>query len=450
MSIENTDRRDVHRILSTALDDPKALSDRSLERAFELLGSDAKRVRVAAAWTFGIVTAETPKRTLPYVAQIGEYLGDPETRREAARALVYIAQANPEAIERELRGMNPRLARRCRKALWGHLAPRTVVETPDSEETENGLAMGAGESDEWGWIGGGTARVYDRSAEPDRQRPPFERPVDPPAVEYDYEQYTPIEVIHRDEVAASFKVVYRTPDGGTAPGIFKRFTPPEGSGFDSAFDRRIRMWQSIDGHESILPVVDWGTEPVPWVVTAYEDVTGVAELGRNGRLDTAVWTLSNVAKALCFAHRRGVIHGGLTPGSVVRSSMFTEPEAWRFPRVTDWGYVALLCEDEGSPAVPARYLAPEQRDLRSVGIDGTTDVYGFGVLACEALIGRAPGENRGDELGVSIPTAIERRLPELEGFLRRCLAERKAERFETIEAAASAFRTVTEGIDVDD
>lgn len=453
MSIETADRRDVHRILSAALDDPETVSARDLERAAELLGSDAKRVRVGAAWIFGIVAADAVSRTRPYVSKIAGHLEDPKTRIEAVRALAYVAQEGPDGVESELRAMDGALARRCRKALWGQLASKTVVVVPGSGEEDDGdggPAAGRSDGDRWGWIGGGSARAYDTDSETTRRRPPTDRPVETPTVEYEYDRYTPLEVIYRGETAASFRVVYRTPEGRTTPGLFKRFTPPEGSEFRASFDRRIRMWQSIDDHEAILPVVDWGTDPDPWVVTAYEDTTGLAGLGGDGRLAAAVWTIRTVAESLRFAHARGVIHGGLTPGSVVRSSIISEPHAWRFPRVTDWGYVSLLGENSPPDSIPEYYLAPEHVDPESSGgVDGSTDVYGFGVIAHEALLGRPPpgADGRTPDDTLSIPSSLDRRLPDLESVLRRCLAARKPERFETVEAMAAAFRAATEGVD---
>jgi hypothetical protein len=452
MDIDDDDRRDAHRILSAALDDPEEISDRHLDRALDLLASDANRVRVGAAWVFGIVATETPDRALSYLPRIAALLDGSETRSEAARAIAYLADAAPGGIERELRSMDGDLARRCRQALWGELAERTVVGVPDDEDTDTGATMGRGESDEWGWIGGGRAAAHVAGSEPDRSRPPEDRPVDPPTVDYDYDRFTPVGTIHRGDAASSFEVIYRTPDGETTPGIFKRFSPPEDGELRTTFDRRVGMWRSIDGHEAILPVVDWGIEPAPWVVTAYEDADGLADLGRNDRLSAAVWTLRRVADALRFAHARGVIHGGLTPGAIVRSSILTEPDAWRFPRVTDWGYVDLLRSDTDTVPLPERYLAPEH-DGGTGDVDGATDVYGFGLLAYEALVGRVPsGSDRPVPAdpgpgSVPVPDALDRRLPDLEGVLRRCLAERKAERFETIEAMAAAFRAATEGVD---
>jgi hypothetical protein len=437
MAVDDADRRDANRILSTALDDRESLSGRDLERALELLGSDAERVRVGAAWAFGIVAADAPERVLPYVPAIASLL-DGDARSAATRALAYIARENPEAIERRLRELDEGVARRCRQALWGQFAPRTVVDAGDDAD-RGGAAMGRSDGDRWGWMGGGSGASYDAETAQNRRRPPSERPVDPPAVDYAYDGYTPVEPLHRGDTVRTFKVVYRTPESHTNPGLFKRVTPP-GEEFRAAFDRRIGTWQAIDDHDAVLPVVDWGVEPEPWLVTAYEETTGVAGLGRNGRIDAAVWTLEEIASALRFAHGRGVIHGALTPGSVVRSSLISEPDAWRYPRVTDWGYASLLESEDVPEGVRTRYLAPEHRDPDAFGaIDGTTDVYGFGMLAHEALLGRPPGTDGGD----GPATALDRRFPELDSFLRRCLAERKAERFETVAAMANAFEDAT-------
>lgn len=437
MGPERTDRREADRILDAALADPGEVSGRELDRALELLDSDAERVRIGAAWTLGAVAAESPGRVLPLVPRIAALLDDERTRAEAARALAYIGRSNPEAIERHLEDLDEAVARRCRQAIWGQFAPRTVVDVP-GESPGGGAAMGRGEGDEWGWLGGG-GRVYDAESDHRRRRPPTDPPVDPPPVSYSYDRYTPVEPLSRGERVDAFKVAYRSPDGRTHPGLFKRFDPPDPEAFASALDRRVGMWQSVDDHGAILPVVDWGTAPDPWLVTAYEDVTGVADLSRRDAPDAAVWTLSRVADALCFAHRRGIVHGGLTPGSVVRSSVISEPDAWRHPRVTDWGYVDLLGPD-AVPAPTAEYLAPEHRDPDSFGgIDGATDVYGFGVLAHEALFGRPP-ERPFDPTADHLPA-------DLGTFLGRCLAERKPERFETVEAMRAAFERASGGDD---
>lgn len=450
MGVEHSERRDGHRILSAALDDPDELSARELERSVELLESDRKRVRIGASWVFAAVAAESPNRVVTYVPQIAALLEDPEVRSAATRALAYIGRSRPEVIERELASVDEGLARQCRNALWGQFAPKKVVETAENR-SRSGASMGRTDGDRWGWVGGGSTDVYDSDSGSKRRRPPTDRPIDPPSVDYEFDRYTPVTQLYRGEIGRTFKVVYWTPDGGTNVGLFKRFAS-SGKAFRSAFDRRVAMWQSLDDHEAILPVVDWGTEPDPWLVTAYEDTTGVEGLGRDGRADAAVWTLREVADALCFAHRHGVVHGVLTPGSIVRSSIMTEPDAWRYPRVTDWGYMSLFRSADVRSVLPERYLAPEHLSPeRFGGVDGSTDIYGFGVIACEALLGQLPSElasepeSRSSSTG---PTVRDDRLSnDLSAFFEKCLATRKTERFETVQTMRAAFLGATGSVD---
>lgn len=452
MDVEHTDRRDGQRILSTALNDVSELSSRDLKRALELLESDRKRVRIGASWVFGTVAAEAPARVIAYIPQIAALLDDPEVRPEATRALGYVGRSHPEAIERELAAVDEELARQCRKALWGQFAPKTVVRTAD-DESPAGTEMGRTEGDRWGWLGGGSADVYDGDSDSKRRRPPTDRPIDPPPVDDDIERYTPVKQLYRGKTGKTFKVVYWAPDGGTNVGLFKRFTSTT-EAFRSAFGRRIAMWQSLDSHDAILPLIDWGTEPDPWLVTAYEDTTGVAAIGQTGQVSAAIWTLREVADALCFAHQHGVVHGELTPGSIVRSSIMTEPDAWRYPRVTDWGYLSLFRSDGVRSVLPDRYLAPEHRSSeRFGGVDGSTDIYGFGVVAYEALLGQTPAKSAGETAaGASTGETIDRivrddRLPDgLSAFFTRCLAKRKPERFETVQSMRAAFRRATEEV----
>ena len=446
MSIDDAQRRDVNRILSAAIDDPSALPEGDLDRALELLDSDAKRVRVSAAWAFGVVADERPGRVVPYVAELAEMVAGVDrggTNDGAARALAYVSQADPEAIERELRTLDEASARRCRAALWGQFPPRTVVRTPD-DDTAGGSSAGQSDGDRWCWVGGGSAEVYDADGGSERRYPPDDRPVDPPSIEGECDRFTPVEAVHRGDDVRAFKVVYHAAEGGTHPGLCKRIDAGS-EGFRSAFDRRVRMWSGIDDHEGIVSVVGWGVDPEPWVVTAYGGATGVESLGSTDRLAAALWTLGELLDALRFAHERGVIHGMLTPGAVVRSAMLTEPEAWRYPQLTDWGYVPLLLEEGPPEPIPERYLAPEHVDPGTYGsVDGATDVYGFGTLAHEALLG-GTSSGFGDDRDAS--AAVTDRLPGLEGFLRRCLAERKAERFGTVASMASAFGDLREAVD---
>ena len=108
-------------------------------------------------------------------------------------------------------------------------------------------------------------------------------------------------------------------------------------------------------------------------------------------LNDTIGILSDVANALDFAHRRGVVHGSLAPDKVILSFGNTI--------VTDFGVALALVRARGRPLVYAHvddqptigdpaYLAPEQH--RGTTITPAADVYAWGVLAYELLSGVHP------------------------------------------------------------
>jgi eukaryotic-like serine/threonine-protein kinase len=129
----------------------------------------------------------------------------------------------------------------------------------------------------------------------------------------------------------------------------------------------------------------------PWI--AMELVEGAALAGRmhgGGTLrpDEVLEMLGHVAEVLSAAHARGVTHRDLKPENV-----FLTPDDAAFPvRLIDWGIAHHLAgarytslnEAIGTPT----YMSPEQ--ARGGPSDGHCDVYGLGVVAYQALTGRAP------------------------------------------------------------
>ena len=97
--------------------------------------------------------------------------------------------------------------------------------------------------------------------------------------------------------------------------------------------------------------------------------------------------LVDVARALSAAHKAGVVHRDVKPSNVM---------------VSDEGIVKLLNFGLAKPLAPAsfrtqqgrvlgtpKYMAPEQ--LAGADGDARTDLYAFGITACERLAGQHPG-----------------------------------------------------------
>ena len=145
-------------------------------------------------------------------------------------------------------------------------------------------------------------------------------------------------------------------------------------------------------HPHILPLFDSGSVDgtVFYVMPYVEGETLRARLKREGQLPLAdaLRITGEIANALGYAHRHGVVHRDVKPDNV----LFQDGQAL----LTDFG-IALPPRDEESRARltgsgmslgTPRYMSPEQ--VAGQEVDWRSDIHGLGVLAYEMLAGQPP------------------------------------------------------------
>ncbi|MDN3920015.1 protein kinase domain-containing protein [Roseateles violae] len=233
--------------------------------------------------------------------------------------------------------------------------------------------------------------------------------------------------------------------------------------YRSRFLREARAAGSLS-HPNIVTVHDVGEiEGRPYMAMELLQGEPLADLmdgkGRNAALPLREVLVMGMqlAQALDYAHRHGIVHRDIKPGNIARL------KGGDTIKVMDFG-IAHMDPAPGSGAEQRtrvgdvlgtpQYMSPEQTQGRL--LDGRSDLFSTGILLYQMLTGQRPFE--GDSVvAVAMkivqeePPPIEQRRPDVPPALRRiverCLAKDPARRFSTGQALAQALAGVLAEID---
>src|SRR5437660_489624 len=108
----------------------------------------------------------------------------------------------------------------------------------------------------------------------------------------------------------------------------------------------------------------------------------------NVEIRRAVGLTAKVARAVEYAHSRGILHRDLKPGNILLDGRGE-------PLVSDFGLAKWLDESSdltrtltifGTPG----YIAPEQAHGPASGLKGTADIYSIGAVLFDLFTGKTP------------------------------------------------------------
>jgi WD40 repeat protein/DNA-binding SARP family transcriptional activator len=202
--------------------------------------------------------------------------------------------------------------------------------------------------------------------------------------------------------------------------------------FVRGFESEARLVAQLE-HPHLVPLYDYWRDPEgAYLVMRWLRGGSLQRALERGpwNLEPAARLLSQIAGALAYAHRQGVVHRDVKPANVLLDE---DGNAY----LSDFGIAARLVDSENSGRLitssPA-YVAPEEVAGRP--LTPRSDLYGLGLLTFELLTGQRPPMDR------ALPSLRAVR-PELPGALDEVVACATApdpeERYESVDGFVAAF-----------
>ena len=229
------------------------------------------------------------------------------------------------------------------------------------------------------------------------------------------------------------------------------------------FEREARAIVKLD-HPNILPLFDYGEEPIGnlttiYLVMPYRQEGSLADwLHRRDRTELlapqdVVHIVRQAAEALQHAHDRQIIHQDVKPSNLLirnRKEAPTRPDVL----LADFG-IARLTSATSSVSQSVRgtpsYMAPEQ--WQGVPVPAT-DQYALAMMAYELLVGRLPFQGGSAQMMYQhiyaqpqAPSTLNPRLSkEIDMVLLHGLAKTPQMRFASVLAFANALQQAVQGM----
>jgi eukaryotic-like serine/threonine-protein kinase len=199
-------------------------------------------------------------------------------------------------------------------------------------------------------------------------------------------------------------------------------------------------------HPNIVPIYDFGEDGGVWFI-AMEFIKGrelkeYFEANERFTIADIVRIMSQMLDALDYSHRQGVIHRDIKPANVF---LIEDGSV----KVADFGIAHIdssSLTQVGTVLGTPSYMSPEQ--IMGLPVDGRSDLFSAGVILYQFLTGERPFAGSATTTMQKVlkedplpPSSLNVQvLPAMDAVMRKALAKRAAERFQTAKEFAVAIR----------
>ncbi|MBN1266939.1 MAG: protein kinase [Anaerolineales bacterium] len=264
------------------------------------------------------------------------------------------------------------------------------------------------------------------------------------------------------QTLGAYRLMERLGQGGMAT-VYKAYEPaldryvaikvlPQFFASDPNFTARFRREAKAVAqlnHPNIVPIYSFGeTNGISYIAMQYVE-GGTLKHVRGEQLDcpAALQLLLPIARALGYAHQRGIIHRDVKPSNVLLNS-----EGW--PLLTDFGLAKMTQASHerltgtGVGMGTPMYMSPEQG--QGSRVDHRSDIYSLGIMLYEFVTGDVPFHAdtpmaiviKHMTAPLPMPRSINPAIPEtVETLILKATAKDPDDRFQSAAELAAAMET---------
>jgi serine/threonine-protein kinase len=198
-------------------------------------------------------------------------------------------------------------------------------------------------------------------------------------------------------------------------------------------------------HPNIVAVYDFGElEDTTYIAMEYVDGTQLgAFLGKDAPMDltASVTCITQLLRALDYAHARGVVHRDIKPANILITG---DAQV----KITDFGIAKIessTLTQVGAVIGTPSYMSPEQ--FRGEAVDGRSDLFAVGIVLYQMITGVRPFTGPASAVMHQIinetPLAPSTRRPGLhpvfDAVLQKAMAKRIEDRYPNAQAFSEAL-----------